>query len=92
MNRLQSLLANKHTSGAAFVYGSASILGHMAHVWFPNHSEQIKATVASVKELCFVWMGIAATDSSQLGQVKKDVQEIKTGTSEFQKAQTETKP
>lgn len=91
MNKLQSLLANKHTSGAAVVYALASIVGHIAGTWFPAYSHQIAVTVEYVKEGCFIWMGAAATDSSQLGQVKKDVQDIKTGnTDQFPKPPEQT--
>ncbi len=98
VNRLQSLLANKHTSGAAAVYGLASVVGHIAWTWFPNYTHQIESTVGYIKEACFVWMGVAATDSTrvgqQIGQAKQDVATaIDTGnTEQLTKPQTETKP
>ncbi len=83
MNRLQTLLANKHTSGAAAIYALASVVGHIAWTWFPSYTHQIESTVGYVKEACFIWMGVAATDASQLGQVKRDLQDVKSGTEEF---------
>ncbi len=95
MNRLKSLLANKHTSGAALLYALSTMASHsggrIAIIWFPSHASQIEDTVKAIakwlEDLSFVWGMLAATDSSQLGQVKQDVQDIKTGnTDQFLKA------
>lgn len=87
MNRLQTLLANKHTSGAAVAYLVSSALEVLGPLWFPDFKHQFEVTAKWIEKAAFVYGLSAATDSGQLGQVKKDVQEIKTGnTNQFVKS------
>lgn len=83
MNRLQSLLANKHTSGAALVYALASGLGHVAGVWFPEHKAQLEETIQTIKELCITYGLVSAGDASKFS---KDVKEVDAKVQETAKA------
>jgi len=80
---LKSILTNKHTSGAAVLYGLAAAVGHIADVWFPEHSSQTYKTVLIVKELAIGWMGFGAGDAKTvktLGeQVQRSENAIRTG-------------
>ena len=79
MNRLQSLLANKHTSAAAMTYAIAVLLPGIAKIWFPEYGDKIDATAGHLREAAIGYGLLTAGDATQLGLVKKDVQEIKTG-------------
>jgi hypothetical protein len=41
---VQTLLANKHTTGAAIAYLAANALEHLGPVWFPSHAQQCRFT------------------------------------------------
>jgi hypothetical protein len=65
MNRIQSLLANKHTSGAAIVYLAAKYGALIGAVWLPSYSSQLKQTAELVEGAAVAWGLLAAGDASQ---------------------------
>lgn len=85
---LKTLLANKHTSTAAGVYAIVSVLGHIANLWFPAHSQQIDSTIQAVKEGCIGWgmlmAGDAAAGKKSEAELKQDVKSaIETGNTDI---------
>lgn len=58
MNRLQVLLSNKHTTGAAVLYA----LCELASIWFPDFKPQLDAT----KSWALVYGLLLAGDSKPL--------------------------
>lgn len=75
MNQIiQTLLTNKHTSGAAGVYALVAVLGHIANIWFPAHTPQVDSTIQVVKEACIGWGMLMAGDASA---GKKDNEQLK---------------
>lgn len=90
--KLRTLMANKHTSGAAVAYVVLSYLLPYAKPWIllsmtPDRAKAVgdlfDSTLSHLKELCVIWIGISATDAGQLGQVKQEVADLKSGTAEF---------
>ena len=63
MNRLQTLLANKHTSAAALIVLVATVIGHIGPVWFPHYGEQLKSTADEVARAAMIYGLALAGDS-----------------------------
>jgi len=49
---LQRFMANKHTTGAALVYGVVTLLGQISAIWFPEHLTQINGNTGQDKRVC----------------------------------------
>lgn len=66
---LKSLVANKHTSGAALAYVGAKLLSGLGAIWFPAHKEQFDQTASLIESLAvgygFIMAGDAKKDSNQ---------------------------
>jgi len=44
MNKLQILLSNKHTTGAAIAWGVGSAIQHLGPVWMPSRASECDTT------------------------------------------------
>ena len=44
MNKIQVLLSNKHTSGAAILVMTASAVQYLGPLWFPSYAHQCEET------------------------------------------------
>jgi hypothetical protein len=62
---LRTLLANKHTSGAAAVYILAKIGCQIAGVWMPEHKAQFDATANYIEAGAVAYGLFAAGDAGQ---------------------------
>lgn len=62
-NRLQAILANKHTSGAAVAYLVAIGVAQLGAVWFPAYAAQFKETTAVIEKLALFYGMIMAGDA-----------------------------
>lgn len=64
-----SLLAraakNKHTSGAALVYGFAKLGMPILTVWFPAYKSKIDATASALEGLAVSWGFLTAGDAQK---------------------------
>jgi len=65
---LQRLMANKHTTGAALVYGLLSLAGHIALRWFPSQAAQINGTLDDIKQFAVIYGFAMAGDSGRKDQ------------------------
>src|SRR5882724_1647164 len=52
---LTRIMANKHTSGAAFAYGVLMLIGGIAKHWFPDHSPQIDSTLWDLQQFAAIY-------------------------------------
>lgn len=71
MNRLQTLLENKHTTGAAIAYLIATGIEEVGPVWAPSYHAALVATAKWLKGAAFVWGMIAAKDAGPATPVDK---------------------
>jgi hypothetical protein len=62
---LQTLLQNKHTTGAGLIYLGAAVVGHIGGIWFPAYTHQFEETTKAIKEGCFVWGMAFAGDAAK---------------------------
>src|SRR5882724_1373057 len=62
---LQRFMANKHTTGAALVYGVVTLLGQISAIWFPEHLTQINGTLDKIKEFAVIYGFAMAGDSGR---------------------------
>jgi hypothetical protein len=60
---ISRLMANKHTSGAAVVYGICMLIANIATRWFPEHAGQIAGSMTDIKEFAVLYGFIMAGDS-----------------------------
>ena len=79
MNRLQSLLANRHTSGGALVALLASGVEYLGPVWFPAYTDQLQKTGAWISRAALIYAAAMAGDAKSgvdsgaaSGKVKQD--------------------
>lgn len=84
MNKIQTLLSNKHTSTAGLVYMIAKAMAQLANVWFPGHEKQVHSTVEIIEALAIGYGLISAGDASQgqkrVEDLRQDVKEaVETG-------------
>ena len=63
MKLLSTLLANKHTSGAAVVYCAAKFASQLGAIWFPNHKEQFDQTTSLVESAAIAYGLVMAGDA-----------------------------
>lgn len=61
---IKTLLANKHTSGAALVYVGSIVAMEIGAVWFPNHAEQFKSTGKIIESAALTYGLLAAGDAN----------------------------
>jgi hypothetical protein len=64
----RTLLANKHTSGAAAVYILAKIGCQIAGVWMPAHKAQFDATANYIEGAAVAYGLFAAGDAGTTGK------------------------
>jgi len=62
---IKSLIANKHTSGAALAYVAAKLFSGLGAIWFPAHKEQFDATANLVESLAVGYGFIMAGDAKK---------------------------
>jgi hypothetical protein len=74
-NLLTTVLANKHTSGAALVFGVVKAGSRIAATWSPEHKAQIDTTADVVEGLAVLYLGAAAGDAAR-SATKEEVQTV----------------
>jgi len=80
MINIQTLLANKHTSGSALVFAAVKVSATIAKTWWPEHEAQIRTTSDALESLAILYLGVSAGDAIQ-GQKARDVLQAKVKTS-----------
>lgn len=71
---LKSILANKHTSGSAFLIIASSAIESLGPIWFPHFAEQFKGTSHWIEKAAFAYGLAMAGDASK---AKADLEEVK---------------
>jgi hypothetical protein len=71
MNRLQSIIANKHTRGGAAVFVLAKILCRIGIIWLPDHKAQFEATADVIESGSVAWIAWAAGDANAVDSAVK---------------------
>lgn len=69
MNKLQVLLANKHTTGAAIVYICSKILVMLGAIWLPGFKAQFDATSDLIESSAIAWGFLFAGDAKPFNNV-----------------------
>ncbi len=60
---LKSILANKHTSGAALVVGVLELVSAVGAIWFPAYKEQLNMTVTEIQKFALMYGLVMAGDA-----------------------------
>ena len=63
MNRLQTILANKHTTGAGILYLVAKFGCRIAQAWAPHYHDQIATTADALEGAAVAWGLVMAGDA-----------------------------
>ena len=74
MNKLLTLLADKHTSVSGLLAGAAQLGKAVLPMWFPAKADQIKSTCDAVTGFSLGYLGVAAASAKS---VDTKVNEVK---------------
>lgn len=85
MNAIQTLLANKHTTGAGLAFAVIKGGKHIAMSWWPHKADQIRTTADILEGIAGVYLGVSAGDAVQSASKKDVAQAVSTGNTDFLK-------
>lgn len=63
MTRLQTILANKHTTGAAFIYIASIFVAKLGSIWMPEYKAQFEQTSGVLESIAVLWGLVMAGDA-----------------------------
>ena len=61
---INKLWANKHTSGAALLFGVCELMGGITRIWFPYYENQMKQTTQLIQHVAVIYGLVMAGDAA----------------------------